>query len=246
MMTERYRLADVKKGTGNRAKHSACCLVAIGLLLAWPATGTHAGPIHPLAIQLDALQVPGLHWEEPQSVDMSDVPMHVRAFSSRLDAVQVARHLASKARYFQRLTTLGHTLMLSGLHEDAHWLAQIDVSATGSSGYVSVLASAATPSIRAGQDLTPHGWLPGNSARLYRHRSTSKGRTLAQYVYTVNAPADVSMAYVRQQLRRQGWAHEPSLAGVGGGSVWSRKGAELAVFASAQPQGSALYIQHFE
>src|SRR5690606_38240804 len=156
-----------------------------------------------------------------QSVDMSGVPMHVRAFSSSLDAAQVARHLASTSRHFQRLTTLGHTLMLSGLHANAHWLAKIDVSSAGSSGYVSVLASAAAQPIRAEQDRTLHGWLPDDAARLYRHRSTSKGRTLGQYVYTVNAPVDVSMAYVRQQLRREGWAHEPSFAGVGSGSVWS-------------------------
>jgi hypothetical protein len=222
--------------------------VLVRFVFAFVCHGTCASAVGPdaLAARLAALQVPGVSWQAQHYIDMSGVPIHVRPFFSTLDATRLARSLASQTGQFQRLITLADTLLLSGLHADAHWLAKIDVSDAGASGYVSVLAVDATPPARGGQALDVQAWLPANAAALYRHRSASNGRTLEQYFYSVTDTPPVSMAYVRQQLRRQGWRHDPSFAGIGGGEAWSRKGSRLTVLASAQPRGSALYIQHLE
>jgi hypothetical protein len=229
-----------------RKQHARRRRVIVGLLLSFMSINALAGQTYTLATRLAALHVPNVSWQEQQSVDMSGIAVHVRPFSSSLDAIQLARSLASETGRFQRLTTLADTLLLSGLQTDAHWIAKIDVSTTGSSGYVSVLASGAASSVHAGPSLDVHAWLPVDAAALYRHRSTANGRSLSQYIYSVGDSAAASMAYVRQQLRRQGWKDDPAFAGVGSGSAWSRKGSTLAVFASARPQGTALYIQHLE
>jgi hypothetical protein len=247
MDAKQGRKAGRRPGKGIRAKNRGPrSLVLIGCLLTCVWASTLAGQVKPPAARLADLQAPHIHWGEQQSIEMSGTPLHVRPFSSRLAATEVARSLATESRPFQRVTTLGDTLMLSGMQADAHWLAKIDVSATGSSGYVSVLPSASAGSAHSRQDLALHGWLPDGAVQLSQHRSVSKGRTLAQYVYTLGNSSDVSMAYVRQQLRRRGWKHDASFAGIGNVSAWRREGSDLTIFASPQAQGSALYIQHLE
>ncbi|HWL27347.1 MAG TPA: hypothetical protein VNQ97_00435 [Burkholderiaceae bacterium] len=216
------------------------------LLLTCLSIGSPAAESHPLAAGLAAMHIPDVSWQEQQSVNMSGIPIHVRPFSSTLDAIQLARALASETERFQQLTTLADTLLLSGLHANAHWLAKIDVSATGSRGYVSVLEAGAAMPVHVGPGPDFRAWLPAGAAPLYRHRSISTGRVLEQHIYSLGGSTAVSMGYVRQQLRRQGWKDDPSFAGLGSGSAWNRNGAELTIFASAQPQGSALYIQHLE
>src|SRR3546814_1007795 len=66
-------------------------------------------------------------------------------------------------------------------------------------------------------------WLPAQARRQFAHRSDRQSRTVAQYVYSIALPVPTFTAYVRQQLRAEGWEAEPFMAGLPAHNAWRRE-----------------------
>src|SRR3546814_18920219 len=87
-------------------------------------------------------------------------------------------------------------------------------------------------------------WLPAQARRQFAHRSDRQSRTVAQYVYSIALPVPTFTAYVRQQLRAEGWEAEPFMAGLPAHNAWRREASRLVLFPQAGPAGTTLYVHH--
>ncbi|MFW7342796.1 hypothetical protein V0R37_14805 [Pollutimonas sp. H1-120] len=218
----------------------------LGLLACiWMSPAAWAVPAVPE--RLNSLVVQGLRWEPVQSMSMSGVPTHFKSFSSDEAMLTVARSLAAHSGLFQRVLAVKDTIILSGLQADWHWLAQVDTVAAGAAGYVSAMRIG-LDSINGGQaDVEPgFTWLPAPAQRRFAYRSSSPSPTVAQYVYSIGLPMQALTAYVRRQLRAEGWEAEPTIAGLAGHSAWRRSTSRLMLFPQERPSGTDLYIHHVE
>jgi|GEM_PF-5789288 len=105
-------------------------------LLAQPLTAT-AG----ITVRLDNLPVKGFQWQQRHSVNLNGIPVHVRIFRSSGDAAEAAQRLAEYNMLFQHVVAIPGLIRLSGLHGNAHWLAEISPEPTGGArGRVSAIA----------------------------------------------------------------------------------------------------------
>src|SRR3546814_9470235 len=63
---------------------------------------------------------------------LSGIPVLIRGFVSTLTLEQAARVMASHEHQFQRVTTLPGSILLSGVYNERHWVAQL----AGASGHI--------------------------------------------------------------------------------------------------------------
>ncbi|AEC19858.1 putative secreted protein [Pusillimonas sp. T7-7] len=193
------------------------------------------------------LDVPGFEWEAQQTMQLSGVPIHVRRFSSNNAVIPAAQALVRHSGLFERVLKLNSKVVLSGLRSDWHWLAEVDVSTSGSRGYVSALHVGAKGAIKDQHAAKPSFiWLPPQSRRQFDHQNTIGGRKVVQQVYSIALPMQTLTSYVRRQLRTGGWMPEPEFAGMGVGMAWSRAGARLMLFPQQGDGGTSLYVHYSE
>lgn len=238
---------DVSYGKANfERRRPTARILRLGLLACiWMTPAAWAVQAAPE--RLNSLAVQGLRWEPVQSMSMSGVSMHFKPFSSDEAMLAVARSLAAHSGLFQRVLAVKDTIILSGLQADWHWLARVETVAAGAEGYVSAMRIG-LDSINAGQADAEPGftWLPAPAQRRFAYRSSPPSPTVAQYVYSIGLPMQALTAYVRRQLRAEGWEAEPAIAGTAGHSVWRRSNSRLMLFPQEGPAGTDLYVHHVE
>ena len=81
----------------------------------------------------------GLTWLNRIHLVSQGKPLVLDPFRSDLDPAGAAKALATHFKQFQRLQVFPGLVILSGLQGQAHWLAYVQRSSTGSRGYVSSL-----------------------------------------------------------------------------------------------------------
>ncbi|MGB3288674.1 MAG: hypothetical protein WBA83_05320 [Burkholderiaceae bacterium] len=196
---------------------------------------------------LSSFSMQGLRWESVQSMFLSGVPAHVRPFASDLAALPVARSLAAHVDLFQRVLVTPGTIILSGWQANWHWLAQVDALSRGAKGYVSAMRVDPAASAEGAALHEPgFSWLPAASRRQFVYRDASPSAKATQHVYRIGLPMQALTAYVRRQLRAEGWEAEPAIAGLAGHSIWRHGSSRLTLFSQPVPSGTDLYIHHVE
>jgi hypothetical protein len=236
----------------SRSKTRLSCQLPRRLLGSLALLGCIAFTTSAMALQvtqerLGSLVVHGLRWEPMQTMLLSGVPAYLRPFSSGNAAVPVARSLAANTDLFQRMLTIPGTIVLSGLQADWHWLARVDVLAEGAKGYVSAMhISPAWPGADQEGDKPGFTWLPAQAQRRFVYRSGMASPTVAQHIYSIALPVQALTAYLRRQLRVEGWEAEPTVAVMPGYSAWRRQTSRLMLFTQAGAAGTDLYIHHVE
>jgi len=80
-----------------------------------------------------------IQWQEPWSVRSNGQLLSVETFSSSLPPDAVAQALARQHGAYQRYLVGAGRILLSGVSQGEHWLADIQGYAQGSQGYVSAL-----------------------------------------------------------------------------------------------------------
>jgi len=118
-----------------------------------------------IAARLDALSIKSFQWEASHAVSINGVPVHVRQFRSSGDAIESARALAAYEMLFQHVVLVPGLIRLSGVHGDAHWLAEISSGPmAGAWGRVSAIALPLSPDADAK--------LPARDREAFAHADT--------------------------------------------------------------------------
>lgn len=195
---------------------------------------------------LDDLSVPGVHWQHVEPATLHGVALAYRAFRSDESPVRVAAAFSAGYPQFRQVLSVAGHLVLSGMLDDTHWLAHIEPVPAGARGVVSVLqmsresaANAAPPTATAARP----AWLPSQSRIVFDHAGSHSG-ALRQRVFRVPDKARDLSAYLRRELRRQGWSSIHPGSSSGGPDVWQRRKAVMHVSVHSTGSGSSLlYVQ---
>lgn len=195
---------------------------------------------------LDDLSIPGVHWQRVQPASLQGVALAYRTFRSDESPVHVAAALAAGYPQFRQVLSVAGHLVLSGMHDDAHWLAHIEPGPAGTLGMISVLqipAKSAPHAVPPTAYTSWPAWLPAQSRLVFDHAGSRSG-ALRQRVFRVPDKAGDLSAYLRRELRLQGWSSIDPGSSTGGPDVWQRRQSVMHVSVhSAGRRGSLLYVQ---
>lgn len=196
--------------------------------------------------ELEALSVPGVHWQRVEPASLQGVALTYRGFRSDQSPVQVAAALSADYTQFRQVLSVAGHLLLSGVRDGAHWLAHIEPGPAGASGTVSVLqvsqgGAAAVPFL-ANASGTP-AWLPAGSRTVFDHVGGRSG-AWRQRVFRVADDVSGLSAYLREALRERGWSSIQPGSDGGGVGIWQRRQALMHVSLRSAGRGSSLlYVQ---
>lgn len=84
--------------------------------------------------------MPVLRWSPEQRIVLTGVPMSLWTFNTSASLMTAAYTLAGQAAYFQRVLVQGDVLVLSGLAQGRHWLAELRSTGNGTAGRISALS----------------------------------------------------------------------------------------------------------
>lgn len=211
-----------------------------------------------VASRLNGMQVPGLVWQPVQPVDVAAIPVHIKPFTSTQSVAQVAEALADHQDVFQRILVSPGLVVLSGVSEETHWLAEIwrvGGHPEGSAGRVSVLSFAGLPRLPVA-DHQAYSWLPTNATQLAQWgdgavkpptQAAEPASRVIQSLYRMPASAAISRPQLASRLRSQGWSvllPVPSQVSLQPWQVWQQHGEELFLFFLDTAQGFFLYVHH--
>ncbi|MEB2399203.1 MAG: hypothetical protein OZ927_06655 [Alcaligenaceae bacterium] len=222
------------------------CLLSLGC--GWPI---HAEARASFAA-FSEFAAPGLLWTSSQSMLLSGVPLRVRAFSYQGEPLRLAQLYAAKPAYFQRILVAGGGVVLSGLRNGEHWLAELHPAATGTSGRLSVMRVARGQPPDPGRPRPVFRWLPPQARPLFSLQDRpdappGKAGAAGQHVFSVAMSVTDLTAYLRRRLRSDGWVEEPAYAAVAGHSAWRRSSSRLALSSLPEAEGeSSLYVHHID
>lgn len=235
----------------------ACWLIGLTWVGVQFVVPVHAGVVS----RLEAVDAAGLVWQPMQHMDIAAIPLHIKPFAATLPVARVAEALAANQDLFQRILVAPGLAILSGVHGNAHWLAEIwqePGHSLGSAGRVSVLP------FEGSQDLavtgeTTYSWLPLGAERIAQWQGgraagdvpvADSGRTAGgvQTVYRVPMTVGQLRDQLASRLRAQDWsplASVPSGKGVTSWQAWQRHNERLFLYLQGTNQGTSLYIHHF-
>lgn len=222
---------------------SVFCLHAGALLMACMPARADIGAFHALA----SVDTARFRWAEPQASHVHGVPVHWREFSSSAALFSTAQKLAEHSDRFQRVIAYNKSILLTGIRADWHWLAEIQQSAGGAQGRVSILQVNPQKLERLLQSPElAFPWLSKTARLQFSQESSVNGRRVVQQVYGASLPTGDFTAYLQRHLRRTGWQHEAQMAWWPGAEVWRRASSSLLVAAMPMERGSAVFLQHIE
>lgn len=190
---------------GSRAMASA---VIAGALLGAPLLGEplRAAAFVQTEMRFPHALSPAFRWSEPIEMHLSGVAVVVRSFVAAVTLEQAARSLAQHRNRFQRVTTLPGSILLSGVHQGRHWVAQIETANGQVKGMVSALplepARLANGAELTGS-LTP--WLTQNARFVFGQSTGRSGSRTAQTVHVLNRPTVEFMKALHGRLLQEGW-----------------------------------------
>lgn len=80
-----------------------------------------------------------IYWQNTQSIKPNGVDINLAMFSSSLSPIDTASIINKQHPVFQKVLTMPNRVVLSGVYENHHWLADINSYKNGATGYVSSL-----------------------------------------------------------------------------------------------------------
>lgn len=177
-------------------------LALMGAVLLFPAlmpvllpdaVGRPVLPAHDahLTSRLDAVQA---DWQRPQRMHLGGVAIEFAEFSAAQSLPDMARAFAQANPAFQQMLVMPERIVLSGIDDGHHWLAEIEMAGAGVQGRMSALALHA-------RNAAPGIVLPGPAPLLSATLDSRSGAaTLALHARGAPAPATVAAS-----LRQAGW-----------------------------------------
>lgn len=213
------------------------------LLLVVIAAKSTSGFASPYRAQFDEFAVSTAHvlvWQSLQAMEANGIPLLIRSFRASRSASDVAALMSAHSEYFQRLLVTPGLIRLSGVTENAHWLAELEPHPDGTQGRVSVL-SLRPPGV-AGSRFPDWSFIPKGGRRLSHHaEQKTRHSALNSAIYAFNIDPDALMDRIESTLRREGWSQEISGQPVSRHRLWRSQAMRLVLFAQATPTGSILY-----
>ena len=188
---------------------------------------------------------PVFRWAEPLDMQVSGIPVVVRSFVATSTLEQAAQIMALHRRHFQRVTTLPGSILLSGVHDDRHWVAQLEAGPGVVRGMVSALPLDLRP-LRSGRgrhEMAP--WLTQNAGLIFSHTSLVSGRKITQSLYRPHQPVADFVHALGEQLEQAGWQRDGPASWVSGAVHARRSGGSMDVLpvqAVVQGQGGVVLI----
>lgn len=180
---------------------------------------------------------PMFRWLEPLDMQLSGVPVVVRGFMAAATLEQTAKVMARHERYFQRVTTLPGSVLLSGVHAGRHWVAQLEAGPGHVRGMVSALPLNIEQSsgAQAGGFLVP--WLTQHAGLVFSQSSGVSGRRVMQGLYRPDQSAAAFVASLNKYLVASGWRRSGTNSWAPVSDRNQDEGRRVEVFPMRAPQG---------
>lgn len=149
---------------------------------------------------------PAFRWSEPIEMHLSGVPVLVRSFVAATTLEQAAKSMARHSSRFQRVTTLPGSILLSGVYQGRHWVAQIEAVQGQVKGMVSALPVGLdheAAGVGLAGSLAP--WLTQNARYVFGQSAGPLGRGAAQTVHIPHRPIGEFIHALQTRLLKEGW-----------------------------------------
>lgn len=148
---------------------------------------------------------PSFRWSEPVEMQLSGLPVVVRGFVAASTLEQAARAMARHEKHFQRVTTLPGSILLSGVHQGRHWVAQLEAGPGQVKGMVSALPLDLAPPSSKRQSGVLEPWLTQNARYVFGQSSSVHGRAVVHSMHLPNGPLEDFVGALDQRLSQAGW-----------------------------------------
>lgn len=194
-----------------------------------------------------------MQWSQMEQAMAADMPVWFRVFSTDATLAQTGRNLAEHKAYFQHMAWLDQRIIMSGIHDHIHWLA--DFSSVGShvSGYVSALPfqrqlQAEKSSVVPGSDTVSRisvalqTWVSHNARQIMAY--TSPDQASRQFVFQLSLVPEPLSLSVAKALRSNGWQPDERTRQGDSTVHWQRGAERLWVSVQKVAQHSMLYLHH--
>lgn len=219
-------------------------------LLSVPLLGT---PFHANAslhgdMRFPHALTPAFRWSEPIEMHLSGVPVVVRSFVAASTLEQAARAMARHKNRFQRVTTLPGSILLSGVHQGRHWVAQIEALPGQVKGMVSALPMEFEQEA-GGTELTGSlaPWLTQNARFVFGQASGRHGPSAAQTVHVPNRPIGEFIGALEGRLLKQGWQRSGAHSWISASATGKSGQGRIDLFPVRHPlAGTAVLIHQTE
>lgn len=220
------------------SKSMVVCLIAAAGL-AWPGCVSASAKI---GMAFPHAMTPSFRWSEPVNMHVSGVPVVVRGFVASTTLDDVARVMARHQRHFQRVTTLPGSILLSGVYDGRHWVAQLEAGPRHVNGLVSTLPLNVEPAPNNGQGSVLTPWLTQNAGLVFSQSSTVRGRPVAQSLHRPKLPLDDFVSAFTHRMARAGWKPDGKHSWVTGASQKRLGRIDLFPVPATKGQGGAVFI----
>ncbi len=180
-----------------------------------------------------------LTWGEINPVFVAGQPVYWRSFHSPKKLMVVAAGLSEFSGVFQRALLLPGKVLLSGVQDRRHWVAELTSSPQGVNGILSVLslapvsgASLADPTL---------AWMDTLAQQHLGHDTRSPSGSFSQRLYSTSLDINRVQRVVAEQLLARGWSGE-STDKAEGVSFWRKEAQSLVLFLRPAASGSTLFV----
>lgn len=180
-----------------------------------------------------------LTWGEMNPVFVAGQPVYWRSFHSPKKLMVVAAGLSEFSGVFQRALLLPGKVLLSGVQEGRHWVAELTSSPQGVNGILSMLplapvsgASLADPTL---------AWMDTLAQQHLGHDTRSSSSSSSQRIYSTSLDVNRVKRVIADQLLARGWSVEGSDRAEGV-NFWRKEAQSLVLFAHSAASGSTLFV----
>lgn len=180
--------------------------ICLGLVAIFGFSAPVAAGAGPAEMVFPHALTPAFRWSEHIEMRLSGLPIVVRGFVATQPLDQVAKTLARHKEKFQRITTLPGSILLSGVHQGRHWVAQLEAVQGRVQGMVSALPLDVDPASK-GVEMTGFlaPWLTQNAGFVFGHSSSGSGRGIVQTVHMPHGSSRQFITALDLRLTDAGW-----------------------------------------
>lgn len=187
---------------GYGAAARSVSFVAFGVLL---AVANSAMALPGNAMKFPHAKTPSFLWSEKIDMHVAGVPVEVRGFVADMTLEDAARLMARHRQHFQRVTTLPGSILLSGVYEGRHWVAQLDAGQHRTNGMISALPLEVNTAPQQTKDRVLTPWLTHNAGLVFTQESRVGDRLVTHSVHRPNQKLDTFLSSMAHHLQRSGW-----------------------------------------
>lgn len=188
-----------------------------------------------------------LQWHDHQTMLNNGVPIAMSEFSSDLQPVAIAALISNSSNLFQRVLAQHGQVVLSGINNGWHWLANINATANGSAGYISALQSVIDvnmPDSASNKTIHKSNMRLPSAPKLLDNSFQANGYLVHQQIFKYGHSASTTYQILIKHLQLQGWVAVKQEGGNTSYKLWRRGAEQLTLELTSNKNATYVLVQH--